>query len=86
MNKTSLLLSLVVLATTASQAADHWPKARSPLKADPALEQKINQLLGKMTAEEKVGQLIQPEIKHLTPEDVRTFHIGSVLNLSLIHI
>jgi beta-glucosidase len=80
MNKTSLLLSLVALAATASQAADSWPKAQSPLKADPALEQKINQLLGKMTAEEKVGQLIQPEIKHLTPEDVRKFHIGSVLN------
>ena len=29
---------------------------------------------------EKVGQMIQPELKYVTPADVKKFHIGSVLN------
>ena len=33
-----------------------------------------------MTVEQKVGQVIQSEIRHTTPEDVKTYHLGSVLN------
>src|ERR1700755_2504080 len=33
-----------------------------------------------MTLEEKVGQVIQGDIASLTPDDVRTYHLGSVLN------
>ena len=33
-----------------------------------------------MTVEEKVGQLLQPEIMNITPEEVKQYHIGSVLN------
>ncbi len=37
-------------------------------------------LLKRMTLEEKVGQVIQGDINSLTPDDVRTYHLGSVLN------
>lgn len=57
-----------------------WPSITSKVKKDPAIEAKIDDLLGQMTLEEKIGQLIQPEIRHLTPADVKEFHIGSVLN------
>ena len=44
------------------------------------MEKKIQDLISQMTIEEKVGQLIQGEIKETTPEDVRDYHLGSVLN------
>ncbi len=57
-----------------------WPTPRWPLAADPAIEQRVQALLSRMTLEEKVGQVIQGDIGSLTPEDVRTYHLGSVLN------
>ncbi len=57
-----------------------WQKVISKLKADPALELEVEKLLSKMSLEEKVGQMIQPEIRWLTAQDVKDYHIGSVLN------
>ena len=36
--------------------------------------------LARMTLEQKVAQMIQGEIKHVTPDDVRRYGLGSVLN------
>jgi beta-glucosidase len=47
---------------------------------DSAIEQKVSVILEKMSIEEKVGQIIQPEIKSITPQDVRDYHLGAVLN------
>jgi beta-glucosidase len=33
-----------------------------------------------MTLEQKVGQMTQPDIRSVTPEDVRHYYIGSILN------
>ena len=57
-----------------------WPSITSKVKKDPALEAKIDELLAQLSLEEKIGQMIQPEIRHLTPQDVKDYHIGSVLN------
>lgn len=57
-----------------------WPTLTHAVKKDPAIEQKIDELLARMSVEEKVGQMIQPEIRHLTAQDVKDYHIGSVLN------
>lgn len=57
-----------------------WPSITSKVKKDPALEAQVDHLLNKLSLEEKIGQMIQPEIRHLTPQDVKDFHIGSVLN------
>ena len=57
-----------------------WPKMSSPLEEDAELETAVDELFGKLTLEEKVGQVIQAEIQHVTPEDVKTYHLGSVLN------
>ena len=57
-----------------------WPAPKWPLPPDPALEQRVQALLKRMTLEEKVGQVIQGDIASLTPDDVRTYHLGSVLN------
>ena len=37
-------------------------------------------LLGRMSLERKVAQLIQPDIGSITPADVREYRFGSVLN------
>ena len=57
-----------------------WPTLTHAVKKDPAIEQRIDELLARMSVEEKVGQMIQPEIRHLTAQDVKDYHIGSVLN------
>ena len=57
-----------------------WPEARSPLPRDPAMEARINELLASMTLEEKVGQVIQADISAVTPDEVRAYNLGSVLN------
>ncbi|WP_041523022.1 glycoside hydrolase family 3 protein [Gilvimarinus agarilyticus] len=57
-----------------------WPAIESEVQKDPAIEARIDELLSQMTLEEKVGQMIQPEIKQVTPDDIRDYHIGSVLN------
>ncbi len=43
-------------------------------------EQQISELLSKMTLDQKIGQLLQPERQFITPEEVKKYHIGSVLS------
>ncbi|QDH71239.1 glycoside hydrolase family 3 protein [Marilutibacter alkalisoli] len=56
-----------------------WPEVNWPLAEDPALEQRIDELLATMTVEEKVGQLVQGDIASITPDDVRQYRLGSIL-------
>jgi len=57
-----------------------WPQLNQPLASDADLESRIDQLMDAMTLEEKIGQMIQPELRYVTPQDVRDYHLGSVLN------
>lgn len=60
--------------------AHTWPAAKLPLAADAEIESRVAALLAQMSLEEKVGQIIQAEIRHVTPDDVRKYHLGSILN------
>jgi beta-glucosidase len=62
------------------RAAEFWPEIESPVVVDSGIETRIAELLSKMSLEEKVGQIIQAEIQYTTPQDVKDFHLGSVLN------
>ena len=44
------------------------------------VEQRVATILAGMSVEQKVGQMIQPEIKFVSPSDVKKYHIGSILN------
>lgn len=57
-----------------------WPVHRSPTAVDVAMERRIAEIVAGMTLEQKVGQITQPEIRYITPEEVRQYYIGSVLN------
>lgn len=81
---TTINLLIIGLLGSASMtvAADPaiWPKIRPTIVEDPVIEGKIDKLIAQMTIEQKVGQMIQAEIKSISPEDVGKYHIGSVLN------
>ncbi len=57
-----------------------WPKLPRPAYDDSGIEARIEELLKSLSVEEKVGQVIQADIGSVTPEDVRKFRLGSVLN------
>src|SRR3546814_13929653 len=57
-----------------------WPAAKSPAAiTDAATEARIDALVKKMTIEQKVGQLIQADISTITPKDLETWPLGSIL-------
>lgn len=64
----------------ALQPLSGWPRLESAIAPDPEVERRVAEILAQLTLEEKVGQLVQPELAQLTAEDVREFKIGSALN------
>lgn len=46
----------------------------------PTVAAQAHALLGRMSLAEKLGQMLQPERQVVTPDDVRQFHLGSVLS------
>jgi beta-glucosidase len=57
-----------------------WPAIEKPVPIDPEIERRIEDLLARMSVEDKVGQVVQGEIRHLEPKDVQKYRLGSVLN------
>ncbi len=57
-----------------------WPESKSPIGLDARIEERIDGLLQRMTVEEKVGQVVQPEWKSISPAEVAQYHIGSIEN------
>ncbi|OUW35160.1 MAG: 1,4-beta-D-glucan glucohydrolase [Flavobacteriaceae bacterium TMED179] len=56
-----------------------WPTIK-PLSLDPTIEDKIDEMLPKLTLEQKVGQVIQGDSDSVTPEEVKEYRLGSVLS------
>ena len=56
-----------------------WPTPVSPA-LDPTVESFVTDLMARMSLEQKVGQVIQARIALVTPDDIRRYHLGSVLN------
>ncbi|MDP9417011.1 MAG: glycoside hydrolase family 3 protein, partial [Actinomycetota bacterium] len=57
-----------------------WPRVESLVRRDEAVERRVADLLATMSLAEKVGQITQPEIQSISPDEVRDHHIGSILN------
>ena len=58
---------------------EEWPAIKA-LPLDPAIEAQIDEILPKLTLEQKVGQVIQADNGSVTPEEVKTYRLGSVLS------
>lgn len=83
-----LLLAGTALAAAPEQAGTEaaavhpelWPAAKSPAAiTDAKTEAAIDTLIAKMTVEQKVGQLVQGDISTITPKDLETYPLGSIL-------
>ena len=57
-----------------------WTSQEAVFIRDAAFEQQIASLLDTMTVQEKVGQIIQADINSVTPDEVREYNLGSILN------
>ncbi len=57
-----------------------WPQYDYPVPESAPAEARIAQLIGRMTLEEKIGQLVQGDLCCITADDVRRYNLGSVLN------
>jgi beta-glucosidase len=79
---------ILVLATACASNAGRpaylgvkaWPAAASPVRDSATEAARIEELLGRMTLEQKVGQIMQAEINDITPEEAGIYHVGSILN------
>ena len=56
-----------------------WPTVDTPA-LNPDIEAKIDEILAKMTLEQKVGQTLQADSASVTPEEVKAYRLGSVLS------
>lgn len=66
--------------TTAQSGIDIWPTLDIEVKQSADVEARIKKIMATMTLEQKVAQMIQPEIRDITVEDMRKYGFGSYLN------
>lgn len=63
-----------------------WPTIQSSMSTDDnatraaSIESRVAEILAQMSLEEKVGQMIQPDLREITPQELKKYHIGSILN------
>ena len=57
-----------------------WPKVESPVGLDTKMEARITDIMAQMTLRQKVGQIIQADIGSISPNDLKTYPLGSILN------
>jgi beta-glucosidase len=72
------LASALLASCETAQTA--WPVRPSPTVTDAAVEARVRSIVAGMTLEQKVGQMTQPDIRSVAPDDVRRYYIGSILN------
>jgi beta-glucosidase len=76
----ALILSFSTASAAEPAAKVAWPHVTGVVPRDPKVEARIASLLKSMTLEQKVAQMIQADIRYVTPDDVRTYRLGSILN------
>ncbi|WP_019614875.1 glycoside hydrolase family 3 protein [Psychromonas ossibalaenae] len=69
----------VIPESTLPYFAD-WPVINSVITEDADIESKVQSILAQMTLEEKVGQMVQPDLREVTPQEAKQYKLGSLLN------
>ena len=72
--------TLTASTTPPTITPDNWTTTTGSAPIEPEIEARIDTLIATMTLEEMVGQIIQADINSVTPEDVRRYHLGAILN------
>jgi beta-glucosidase len=79
--RSGLLLCLASALLASCQTAQSvWPARPASAVTDPTFDARVRAIVAGMTLEQKVGQMTQPDIRSVTPDDVRRYYIGSILN------
>lgn len=78
--KSALCIVAASLLVSGASAAATWPSAPARAAQDRALDARVHSIVARMTLEQKVGQMTQADIRSITPDDVRRYYIGSILN------
>ncbi|MEJ6473201.1 exo 1,3/1,4-beta-D-glucan glucohydrolase [Pseudoalteromonas piscicida] len=68
------------IETEPTRQVENWPALTPAIAQDEDLEAQIDALLAKMTLEQKIAQMIQPEIRNITVAEMREYGFGSYLN------
>ena len=77
----TLALCLSALLASCQTAPAMWPRAAVPAAAsEAAVDARARSIVAGMTLEQKVGQITQADIRSVTPDDVRRYYLGSILN------
>jgi len=76
----ALAMPAAFAAAPATAPLSAWPHIQSAIARDPAIEARVAEIVKSMTLAQKVGQMTQAEIKSVTPDEVRQYYLGSVLN------
>jgi len=72
--------ALVAPAVARQASGNPWPAVAPKIAPSSVDEGRVRSIVDGMTLEQKVGQMTQPDIRSVTPDDVRRYYIGSVLN------
>lgn len=59
---------------------EKWPRLKSAIAPDPEIERRVQDLLAKMSLDEKIGQMVMADIRSVRPEEIKAYHLGAVLN------
>ena len=87
-NKKNIATTFIILFTPLFFGCDiskesdknfSWKKIES-FSLNPEIEKQIDEIIPKLTLEQKVGQVIQGDSDSVTPEDVKKYRLGSVLS------
>jgi len=65
---------------SSTQVPSFWPALDIAVKPNRDVEKQVSELLATLTLAQKVAQMIQPEIRDITVEDMRKYGFGSYLN------
>jgi len=76
---TSLSILAIALSSCTNNADAVGP-AGTNTSGEASIDARAAEILSKMTLEEKIGQVIQADIAAITPEEVKQYNLGSVLN------
>ncbi|SEL75769.1 exo-1,4-beta-glucosidase [Sphingomonas palmae] len=68
------------VSASATAHPDQWPALAMKRQRDPKVEARVDAMLRRMSVEDKVGQLLQVDIASISPKDLETYKLGSILN------
>ena len=76
----SSALAILTLSISSVLLLPGCSSDQSPSLVGSEAEQAAKAMLETLSLEQKIGQMIQGEIAHVTPDDLRKYGLGSVLN------